>query len=812
MRKSVLILLFVFLTSGVYSKNDEGQPRVIKNLKMNVIQGIPVDKYVRIPPPESFNLKSGSSTNIIVTYHNFSVSAKKAFQYAVDIWAGLVTSSQPIYIDAYWKKLGARVLGSCGPTNYYMGYDGLLMDSTYFPTAVAEKLTKLALNDEGEPDLIANFSSDSEWYYGTDGLTPAGKYDLVTVVLHELCHGLGFTGSMNVESGIGSWGWGANFPFIFDHFLNDQATNSVLDTTLYPNNSAKLKTAITSGEVYFSGPYTISNYGKRVALYTPTSWDEGSSVYHVNTTFSTGTEKLMLPAVNTQTSVHNPGVVAQSILADLGWKSIDIQHTPISNSEKIENTKVAVRFESDFSTSFIKPTLHYSIDSAGYVDVDLVEDPATRFSYQATIPIAKSSDVSYYITVDDKFGRTYKRPVTAPEEGFYFYLGTDTVVPFIKHYPNAFLLKGQDSILVDANVNDDFGVDKVWIQFRLNEMESDSLIMDNVEDDKYIGTIDISAFNLQVNDSIEYRIVASDKSKAGNVAYFPEEGYIKMKVEEIPEFIPEYQNTFEGANHDFILQGFETNVPNGFESGALSTKHPYEFAGDNSTLNYIAQLRYPIKISESLHYLSFNEIVLVEPGEKGSVFGEQDFYDYVIVEGSSDEGKTWVPLEDGWDSRRDAEWESVYNQSLVSQYSQAIGTPSLYRSHLIDLTKSGDFLANDVVLLRFRLFSDPFAYGWGWAIDNLKIQTPGVSANVINDPPSLSFFPNPVSDGRISFRSKNQNGKLEVTLSDLQGTQLMHYNDVAVNDDLQLPEGLKGLFVLTVEDGQQTNHFKLLMK
>jgi hypothetical protein len=210
--------------------------------------------------------------------------------------------------------------------------------------------------------------------------------------------------------------------------------------------------------------------------------------------------------------------------------------------------------------------------------------------------------------------------------------------------------------------------------------------------------------------------------------------------------------------------------------------------------------------------LSFNEIVLVEPGEKGSVFGEQDFYDYVIVEGSSDEGKTWVPLEDGWDSRRDAEWESVYNQSLVSQYSQAIGTPSLYRSHLIDLTKSGDFLANDVVLLRFRLFSDPFAYGWGWAIDNLKIQTPGVSANVINDPPSLSFFPNPVSDGRISFRSKNQNGKLEVTLSDLQGTQLMHYNDVAVNDDLQLPEGLKGLFVLTVEDGQQTNHFKLLMK
>ena len=30
------------------------------------------------------------------------------------------------------------------------------------------------------------------WYYGLDGKCPANKYDLVSVILHEMAHGLGF--------------------------------------------------------------------------------------------------------------------------------------------------------------------------------------------------------------------------------------------------------------------------------------------------------------------------------------------------------------------------------------------------------------------------------------------------------------------------------------------------------------------------------------------------------------------------------------------------------------------------------------------
>jgi hypothetical protein len=61
----------------------------------------------------------------------------------------------------------------------------------------------------GEPDIIANFNSDcNNWYFGTDGNTPFGEFDLVSVVLHEIGHGLGFSGTelvtydLNVAAGL----------------------------------------------------------------------------------------------------------------------------------------------------------------------------------------------------------------------------------------------------------------------------------------------------------------------------------------------------------------------------------------------------------------------------------------------------------------------------------------------------------------------------------------------------------------------------------------------------------------------------------
>lgn len=37
------------------------------------------------------------------------------------------------------------------------------------------------------------FNSNTNWYYGIDGNPPSTKYDLISTVLHEIGHGLGFS-------------------------------------------------------------------------------------------------------------------------------------------------------------------------------------------------------------------------------------------------------------------------------------------------------------------------------------------------------------------------------------------------------------------------------------------------------------------------------------------------------------------------------------------------------------------------------------------------------------------------------------------
>jgi len=62
---------------------------------------------------------------------------------------------------------------------------------------------QLADNNFGEEhDININMNCGFDaWYFGTDANTPAGLIDFVTVVLHEIGHGIGFIGSMNAGNG-----------------------------------------------------------------------------------------------------------------------------------------------------------------------------------------------------------------------------------------------------------------------------------------------------------------------------------------------------------------------------------------------------------------------------------------------------------------------------------------------------------------------------------------------------------------------------------------------------------------------------------
>ena len=59
-----------------------------------------------------------------------------------------------------------------------------------------------------------------DFYFGLDGNVPAGKtFDFVTIVLHELSHGLGFVDGILPDGNYYDFSSHGMNPFIFDHNL-----------------------------------------------------------------------------------------------------------------------------------------------------------------------------------------------------------------------------------------------------------------------------------------------------------------------------------------------------------------------------------------------------------------------------------------------------------------------------------------------------------------------------------------------------------------------------------------------------------------
>jgi hypothetical protein len=355
----LLSLLFVaFGYIGVHAQNCEHPSHQHSPESCGLI-AIPEDQFSFVAPPASYVPFAPRTAVISVTYNGFTPQAQTAFQYAIDIWASVLDSNVPILVNATYTNLGGSVLGFAGAEDFRRNFAGATQTNTWYPIALANKLNGNDLAP-GFIDIDATFNSGFTWYFGTDGNCPSGQYDFVTVVLHELCHGLGFLGFGNVSGGLGTVQQLGN-PAIYDRFTED---NGGTDLATMPNNSTTLGNALTGNQVYWFGTQGLAqNGGTRPRLYAPGSWDSGSSYSHLNeNTYGTGNiNSLMTPFLGSAEAIHDPGPIVEGLFTDMGWtfNSCDITdvqigtQTPCDPATNLYTQEVIVTYTDPPSSGFL---------------------------------------------------------------------------------------------------------------------------------------------------------------------------------------------------------------------------------------------------------------------------------------------------------------------------------------------------------------------------------------------------------------------------------------------------------------------------
>ncbi len=232
---------------------------------------------------------------------------RTAFEHALGIWGQQFSSShtgETITISATFDPLGSGVLGGAGSVQFFT--DG----STTYGSALANHLSGGDLS--GQPEIFAIFNSSfSDFYYGTDGNVGGSQWDFVTVVLHEVAHGMNFFDLINSD---GTWNGGQ--PGIFDRFLEiGDGTN--LDTMTDAQRSA----AIRSGDLFWNGSGGIDgNGGTRPEMYAPSTYQGGSSVSHLDQTVHSGL--LMTPGLFNGVAIHDFSALELGMFHDMGWTAI----------------------------------------------------------------------------------------------------------------------------------------------------------------------------------------------------------------------------------------------------------------------------------------------------------------------------------------------------------------------------------------------------------------------------------------------------------------------------------------------------------
>ena len=305
------------------------------------------------PTANSTVTKSSTSANLekvakfVISYNSFPTWARAEVQSALDTWAANFKSAVEVNVSATWgRSSNSDVLGSARPGSYFAGFVGAPDSSLWYPSALANALANKDL-DRDNPEIIIQVNSAANWNQRGDDKPRSTEYDLESVILHEVAHGLGFLSADVYDK---FFGYGSiDQPTPFDAYIQTPDGRRLADL---PTPSLELGKALTSPLYWIGENGKRANGGEKLKMYTPTTYEPGSSVSHLDeATFSkSGADAVMTPNLDAGEVFHQPGPLLLAMMEDMRAKppvglAVSVPDTPRNVEALISNQSAIITFD-----------------------------------------------------------------------------------------------------------------------------------------------------------------------------------------------------------------------------------------------------------------------------------------------------------------------------------------------------------------------------------------------------------------------------------------------------------------------------------
>jgi hypothetical protein len=263
--------------------------------------------------------KSTRNTNLQFNLSgNLNTQQRAATEHAQNIWSAELLGTIPIDIEVRFLSMGSGILGGSYRQPHYWNS----VTQTWYSSTLGKQLEDGITHNL--VDIRLEMSSNYSWHYGITGNPSSSQYDWITVMLHEITHGLGFStlvqsnGSYVYTTSGGIQNTPTNFPGIFDRQLYQGST---LGTNLPDLNQSQRASLVVSNNLFSGRPSSFllaANSGDRVKMFAPNPWRAGSSVVHWDNSVTFPT--FMKYSASPGFKQHTINVREIAIMQDMGWR------------------------------------------------------------------------------------------------------------------------------------------------------------------------------------------------------------------------------------------------------------------------------------------------------------------------------------------------------------------------------------------------------------------------------------------------------------------------------------------------------------